>query len=276
MHWWTLERDDYGWLTPDLTALYRDFGPADAEPLLAAAHIDAVILVQAAPTVEETLYLFGLARSHPYVRGVVGWADLEDARELERLAGNESLLAVRPMLQDLPQDDWILRPALTPALRLLEELDLPLEALIKPVHLPIIRRLLERHPRLRIMVDHAAKPDIGGRSAVSWKSDLAALAASPRVWCKLSGLVTEAPPLAALSEFTPYVDSVFELFGAGRVVWGSDWPVLTLRLDYATWLRWAERLSAALSAEQSAQVFGGNAERFYVRAPALDPTGPLH
>lgn len=265
MHWWSIQRQDYGWLTPELTALYRDFGPTQADPLLAAARIDGVILVQAAPTVNETRYLFELARSRAYVRGVVGWADFNDVAQLESLACQPTLLAVRPMLQDLAEDDWILQSALKPALRLLEDLGLPFEALIYPRHLPVLRHLLDRHPRLRVMIDHAAKPDIAARSLEPWNADLAALAAAPQVWCKLSGLMTEARPEDAMAVLAPYVDALFNGFGVERVVWGSDWPVATLRLDYAGWLRGCEALTGALSAAQQAQIFGGNAERFYAR-----------
>jgi len=265
MHWWTIRRDDYGWLTPNLPALYGDFGAAEAEPLLAAGHIDGVILVQAAPTEAETQYLIELAQSRPYVRGVVGWADLYDAARLEVLARDQLLVAVRPMLEDLPAADWILQPELAPAVRLLEDLGLPFEALIKPHHLPVIRELLERYPRLRITIDHAAKPDISVRSMLPWKTDLAAVAKLPTVACKLSGLATEAKYGAALRDFVPYVDAVFALFGPERVIWGSDWPVLIERLDYLTWLEWAEQLCSDLTPDSRASVFGGNAERFYAR-----------
>ena len=263
MHWWSILRNDYGWLTPELGTLYRDFGAVDAQPLLAAAHMDGVILVQAAPTEAETRYLFELAEAHDYVFGVVGWVDLTDPERLRTMAREQPLLAVRPMLQDLAMNDWILRPEVTPALRLLEELNLPFEALILPQHIPIICELAARHPRLRMMLDHGAKPRIAERSMQPWRTDLAALAKSRNIHCKLSGLVTEAEASVAIADLAPYVDTLFDLFGTGRMVWGSDWPVLTQRLDYAAWLRWAEELTRGLSRVARNALFGGNAGEFY-------------
>lgn len=263
MHWWSIERRDYGWLTPDLGLLYRDFGPLDAAPLLAAAGIDGVILVQAAPTEAETHYLLNLARAHEYVWGVVGWVELTDCERLRTLAREAPLVAIRPMLQDLPAVDWILRPELAPALRLLEELDLPFEALVLPQHLPVIGELLARHPRLRVLIDHGAKPPIASRRVQPWRDDLAAVAASPNVVCKLSGLATEAGGTVTCDDIAPYVEIMFDVFGAGRVIWGSDWPVLTQSLDYATWVTWSEALTGSLPEADRAAVFGGNAASFY-------------
>ena len=266
VHWWNTRRTDYGWLTPEMGELYRDFGPAQTEPLLSAAGIDGVILVQAAPTEAETHDLFGQAVGRPYVRGVVGWVDLTDPARLEVMARDDRLVAVRPMLQDLPDPAWIMRSEVAPALHLLEDLDLPFEALVLPPQLPYITTLLERHPRLRMMLDHAAKPPIETRQIDAWQRDLARLSASPNVVCKFSGLVTEAETGVAIEALEPYVAAMFDLFGAGRMVWGSDWPVLTLRLDYDVWLSWAETLTACLSATSRAAVFGGNALRFYQKS----------
>ena len=263
MHWWSTRRSDYGWLTPELPTLYRDFGPAEATPLLEAARIGGVILVQAAPTLAETLYLLDLARSNSYVLGVVGWADLADPAEVDTLAAAELTVGVRPMLEDIADTNWILRPELREGLQRIAAQDLAFEALITPRHLPIIAALVDRHPTLRVIVDHAAKPSITVGRSQPWKSQLAALAAESRIYCKLSGLVTEAPRGAGFEALRPYVEAVFELFGAERVIWGSDWPVLTQRMDYASWVQLAEQLTAHLSPQSRAGVFGGNAQRFY-------------
>ena len=277
MHWWTTRRDDYGWLSPDLHELYRDFGPAEAEPLLAASAIDGVILVQAAPTLAETHYLLELARPREYVRGVVGWADLSDAREVEALLDSELIVAVRPMLQDIDHTGWILRRELTEGFQLLAARGIAIEALITPRHLSVIEELLARHPTLRVMVDHAAKPDIKAGALEPWKSELAMLATESRVFCKLSGLATEGPAGMVPEACAPYVSAILELFGPERVVWGSDWPVLTQRLDYASWVRWTEQLTAHLSPAARIGVFGGNALRFYgrrLRAGPITSTRP--
>ena len=263
MHWWTTRRDDYGWLTPDLPGLYRDFGPAEAEPLLAASAIDGVILVQAAPTLAETHYLLEMAQPRGYVRGVVGWADLSDAREVEALLASGLIVGVRPMLQDIDDTSWILRRELADGLQLLAARGVAFEALITPRHLCVMATLLDRHPTLRVMVDHAAKPYITAGAMEPWRSELAVLAAESRVFCKLSGLATEGPAGLAPEACAPYANTILELFGSERVVWGSDWPVLTQRLDYTSWVRWAEQLTAQLSLAARVGVFGGNAQRFY-------------
>jgi L-fuconolactonase len=167
-HIWRLERGDYGWLnpTPALAPIYRDFDLADLQPLLAAANVDATVLVQAAPTLAETRYLLDVARnSNGLVRGVVGWADLGAADAVETLAilaGDPLLKSIRPMLQDLADPDWIARPEVQPALAALPQLGLQFDALVKPRELKPLLRTLERHPDLGAVIDHCAKPDIAG------------------------------------------------------------------------------------------------------------------
>ena len=163
-HFWRLARGDYGWLTPAKGPIYRDFGPADLTPLLARAGIDATVLVQAAPTVDETRFLLELARTTPVVAGVVGWAPLDapDAPDVvAALAREPALKGLRPMLHDIPDVDWMLRPEVAPGLRAIAAADLTFDALVRPPHLPNLRRLLERHPDLRVVIDHGAKPEIG-------------------------------------------------------------------------------------------------------------------
>jgi hypothetical protein len=171
-HVWRLARGDYGWLTPALASIYRDFGLSDAHPLAAAAGIDTVVLVQAAPTVAETRFLLDTAKgSDGFVRGVVGWTDLaapDAERTLEELAGDPLLKGIRPMLHDLPDPAWILRADVQPALAALPSLGLTFDALVKPRELPALRQMLDRHPDLAVVVDHGAKPPIaaGGLAAV--------------------------------------------------------------------------------------------------------------
>jgi len=262
MHWWTPQRGDYGWLTASLPTLYRDFGPQDAEPLLRSAGIDGVVLVQAAPTLAETRYLLELAETRGYVEGVVGWVDFSRPRDLEELAGEPLLVGLRPMLQDLEPVEWILGVERHSTLKMLSSLDIPFEALVRPAHLPVLCRLLDRHPRLRLMIDHAAKPNVAGPLA-DWRRDLALLAQHARVFCKLSGLVTEAPASTPRAALTPIVDTLLETFGPERLIWGSDWPVVTLRMEYTTWHEWSLALLDPLAPADRAAIFGGNARRFY-------------
>ncbi len=265
-HFWRLARGDYGWLTGDLAAIYRDHAPADLEPLLEAAGIDRTILVQAAPTVAETDFLLRLAQATPFVAGVVGWVDLEAddaAHRIAALAARPKLIGLRPMIQDLPDDRWMLSDAIAPAIEAMAAEGLTFDALIKPRHLPILREFAARYPALDIIIDHAAKPDIAAGGLADWARDIRKLAAETRLVCKLSGLVTEAAPGWAAETLRPYIDVLLEAFGADRLMWGSDWPVLNLNGDYAAWLAAAEQCLGGLSEAERDAIFGGAASVFY-------------
>jgi L-fuconolactonase len=265
-HFWRLDRGDYGWLTPAQGAIHRDFGPTDLAPLLARHGIDATILVQAAPTVAETRFLLDLAEETPFVAGVVGWAPFAapDAVEcIGRLAVEAKLVGLRPMVQDEVDDDWLLRPALRPAFDAMIAHDLVFDALVLPRHLSRLLRVLERHPDLRVVVDHGAKPRIRDGALAPWAAAMAEVAAHPQVACKLSGLVTEAPAEAGSETLRPYIETLLELFGPARLVWGSDWPVVELAGGYDRWHDLARDALSGLDAAGRAAVFGGNAERIY-------------
>jgi L-fuconolactonase len=265
-HFWRLDRGDYDWLDSSLAPIHRDFLPEDLAPLLAQAGVDRTVLVQAAPTAAETDFLLDLAGAAPFVAGVVGWADLEASTAADRiaeLAGREKLLGLRPMIQDLADADWMLRPSLAPAFAAIVDFGLRFDALVKPTHLPILLTFARRHPALRIVIDHGGKPDIAAGRIEAWRRDIGALAGEPNVVCKLSGLVTEAAPSPAASDLRPYVDALLHAFGPARLMWGSDWPVLNLNGDYAGWRRTAQLLLSKLSDDERAAVFGGTAEAFY-------------
>jgi L-fuconolactonase len=265
MHVWQLSRGDYGWLTPDLPTIYRDFTIDDVRASWEQAGIDGAILVQAAPTLEETRYLLSVAESEPKVMGVVGWIDMlapDAADQLERLASNRLLRGIRPMLQDIPDDGWMLKAESTPVYRALIDLDLRFDALVLPRHLPNLLRLIERHSDLKIVIDHGAKPPIG-ESLDSWHRDLAQLADIPHVHCKFSGLVTECRDQASKAALEPVSQTLLALFGPERLMFGSDWPVCTLRNTYVQWWQWAKDLTAHLPPHQKTVLFGGSAQRFY-------------
>ena len=265
VHYWRVNRGDYDWLTPD-QPIYRDFLPPDAAPLFEAAGIDGVVLVQAAATEAETRFMLSLAETDPRVRGVVGWIDTlaPDAPDrLAALAQNPRLRGIRPMWQDIAEDEWMLRPEGNAAYRAVVELGLTFDALARVRHLPHMPRLIERHPDLPIVIDHGAKPEIAAGGLAAWKRGMETLASFPHVRCKFSGLVTEAAPGAPIDAIRPYAETLLELFGPGRLIFGSDWPVLTTRLDYATWWDWAHRLTAHLSPPDRDALFGRNAVAFY-------------
>lgn len=265
-HFWSIARTDYGWLTPALTTLYRDFQPADLQPLLAAHHVAGTVLVQAAPSVDETRYMLGLASRHAFIQGVVGWVDLtaNDAPAvIDELAEHPAFKGVRPMLQDLPDDAWIADAPIAPAIAHLVRRGLSFDALVKPRHLPHLLRFAQRHPDLSIVIDHAAKPDIAAGRFDEWRRDLAALARLPGMHVKLSGLATEAGPGWNADALHPVVDTVLQLFGPQAVLWGSDWPVLNLAGDYAQWVQTSDDLLAGLTVGERQAVLAENAQRFY-------------
>lgn len=278
-HFWRLSRGDYGWLRPDvceLAPLLRDFAPRDLQPLLQAGGIGQTVLVQAAESVAETEFLLELATSHAFIGGVVGWVDLsrsDAAATLERLAQHPKFKGVRPMLQDLPQADWIAHAPHADAVRTLIRLGLRFDALVKTEHLPALLRFLRAWPDLPVVIDHAAKPQLAhawqAEAMVDWRRQMAEIAALPQVSCKFSGLLTEMPPAArastaaAVQTLHPVFDAVLEWFGPQRVMWGSDWPVLTLAASHAQWLAATESLVGTLAPPEQASVWQGAARRFY-------------
>ncbi|MBI1243857.1 MAG: amidohydrolase family protein [Alphaproteobacteria bacterium] len=266
-HFWRLDRGDYGWLTPAKGPIYRDFGPADLRPILDRHAIARTILVQAAATLTETEYMLGIAADTPCVAGVVGWVDFASAdgpATVHRLARNPLLVGLRPMLQDIPDDDWLLRRDIEPTVRAMEEIGLVFDALVRPRHLSRLLAFIDRHPRLRIVVDHGGKPAIATRQADSWHADMAAVAARSDIMCKLSGLVTEAGADWQPRDLKPYVDHILATFGPQRTLWGSDWPVVNLAGGYDRWRAATLELTAALANADRSALFGGNAERLYL------------
>jgi L-fuconolactonase len=266
-HFWKIARGDYWWLTRDqFPKLYRDYLPDDLKPLLKDCGVDKTVMVQAAQTVDETKFLLSLADTTPFIAGVVGWVDFEAqdaAKQIAGLAKNKKLLGLRPMLQDLSDDNWILKPNLKPALKALPENGLRFDALIFPRHLPVIRKFLEQNPDLPVVIDHGAKPEIAKGEIRDWEAGMRAIARETRAVCKVSGLATEAGPNWTPEKLKPYVEVLLDCFGAKRLMWGSDWPVLSMAGEYTAWLKIAESFTKHLSADDRAQIFGGTAARFY-------------
>jgi len=266
-HLWTLARGDYGWLTPALQPIYRDFTLADLAPHLAAGRIEGTILVQAAATEAETMFLLEIAAGTEIVRGVVGWIDFDAAdaeARVEAMAARDLLVGLRPMVQDIPDDDWLLRPALAPLLTAMARQRLVFDALVLPRHLLRLLPVVDRHPDLQFVLDHFGKPALSTGEIGVWRRDIALLAERDNVVCKLSGLVTEAKPDWSLADLSGAVDHVLSCFGPQRMLWGSDWPVVDLAGGYGKWLGAAESLLADLSPDERAGIFGGTAARIYL------------
>ena len=265
-HFWRLADRNGAWPPPELAAIYRDFLPADLAGLLERDGVARTVLVQSMPNEDDTHFMLDLARHNAFIGGVVGWVDLKapDApARIAALAADPLLKGLRPMLQDLEDDDWIADPALAPAAAAMVRHGLGFDALVLPRHLPALLAFAERHPDLAIVIDHGAKPLIAQGVLEPWRADIARLAALPQVCCKLSGLVTEAGPGWDVDRLRPYVDHLLACFGPQRLIWGSDWPVLNLASDYALWLAASAALLGHLDAPAKHAIFGLNARRFY-------------
>ena len=265
-HFWRLAEPFTDWPTPDLAAIYRDFVPADLAPLLDRAGVTGTILVQAAPSIEETRSLLDLAETTPFVRGVVGWVDFgapDAVAQLRSLAGNLLLKGLRPMIQAQREPGWILQFGFDPVFQAMLEFGLRFDALVRADQIGDIGRLAARYPTLPIVLDHAGKPDIAGDEFAGWADDIGQLATNPNVCCKLSGLWTEAGSDISASAISPYVTHLLDTFGPQRLIWGSDWPVVELAGSYTGWCDQARQLLAHSPEAQREQVFSGNAARFY-------------
>ena len=266
-HLWTLARGDYGWLTPALAPIYRDFSLSDLAPHLARSGIEGTILVQAAPTEAETMFMLGLTETAEVVRGVVGWIDFDAddaAARIDALAAERLLVGLRPMVQDMADDDWLLRPGLAPLLTSMTRHGLVFDALVLPRHLPRLLEVIDRHDDLQFVLDHCAKPHLADGDITQWKQHIAEIATRPNIVCKLSGLATEARADWRIADLRLTVDHVRECFGPQRLLWGSDWPVVNLAGGYDRWFGATESLLADLSPAERADVFGGNAGRIYL------------
>lgn len=270
-HFWHPARGDYDWMPQDNLTLNRAYRPGDLAPALSTLGIDGTVLVQAAATVNETEYMLGLADATPTIKGVVGWIDFEDPSQLthlQRLARHPKFLGVRPMIQDIPDPDWMLRDNVQWAYQAIIDLDLTFDALGFPRHLPNFLTLITRYPDMRVVYDHCMKPQIrdqrAGQDAFSgWAKGITRLAQDTSGFCKLSGLITEADDGWTIADLQPFADHIIAAFGADRVMWGSDWPVCRLQAEYADWYDVAQQLTARLASSDRAAIFGGTAARFY-------------
>ena len=237
-HIWQRARGDYGWLTPAFGPIFRDVTLDDWRRVSGPCGVTGSIVVQAAPTEAETRFLLQQASDAPDVLGVVGWVDMlsgDAGQRIKRLAQDPKLKGLRPMLQDIADPDWILQDGLRGAFDAMLENDLTFDALVKPVHLSRIAELARRYPALRIVIDHCAKPDIAHGQWRDWAGEMEGLAQSPQMFCKLSGLWTEAAHGAAVADLEPCMRHVLACFGPAKTLWGSDWPVLELAGAYAQW-----------------------------------------
>lgn len=268
-HYWTPARGDYDWMPKGDPVLDRTWLPADLAPHLARHGIARTVLVQAAATVNETEYLLGIADATPSVGAVVGWVNFEnpaDRWHLERLKRHPKFRGVRPMIQDIADDDWMLRADVQWGFQALADLDLSFDALGYPQHLANFHTILTRYPAMRTVIDHCMKPRIRDDDPAHfrvWADGMSRLAADTGACLKFSALVTEDRADWSVERLKPYVDHVFQAFGPQRIMWGSDWPVCRLRAEYDAWRDAALALTRGLTEAERAQVFGATAAAFY-------------
>lgn len=268
-HFWRVSRGDYHWMTPDMgPPLYQDYLPEDMAPLLRKCGVDYTVVVQAAETEAETEFLLALAQETDFVAGVVGWLDMEDDQfetKLDKLRRSPKFVGLRPMLQDLDDDNYILRPKVLASLKAIAERDVAFDFLTFPRHLNNVVKALQAVPGLRAVIDHISKPDIANASFDAWAQDITRVASFENVFCKLSGMTTEAnQQLWKPRDLKPYIMHVLSVFGVERLMFGSDWPVCLLAGTYAETLNALRAvIDAELSSSQIAGIYGDNALRFY-------------
>jgi L-fuconolactonase len=266
-HFWVYDRREYDWIDDSMAPLRRDFLPDELKLELQRGGFQGCVAVQARQTIEETRWLLELAATSPIILGVVGWVDLQSPQvrsQLESVAGNPKLIGVRHVVQGEPDDRFLLRPEFLRGVSILEELDLSYDILIYAKHLPVAAEFVQRFPRQRFVLDHMAKPPIRSGSLHPWTEGIRKLAAFPNVFCKLSGLVTEADWQHWKPEdMVPYLDVAFEAFGPQRLMIGSDWPVCTVAASYGRTMGLVKDYLGRLSTAAREAVLGENAQRFW-------------
>jgi L-fuconolactonase len=266
-HFWQVGRFDYPWMTPAVDVLCHDYLPTALEPVLQRNGVGQTILVQASNSVAETRWLLTLADENPFIAGVVGWVDLQSDRvgqQLDELAAHPKFKGVRHLVESEPADDWLIQESVRKGLDELSSRGLSYDLLVHTRHLKHARAVVDRCPQLQFVIDHLAKPPIARNEIDEWARQMKPMAAAGNVWCKLSGLVTEANWNSwRIEDFIPYVDKAFELFGPQRLMFGSDWPVCLLAASYEQVLETFQTLLSDLSEEERDRVFSKNASQFY-------------
>jgi L-fuconolactonase len=269
-HLWDPARADYPWLTDELAAIRRAFTPDDLAPLLAAAGVDRTVLVQTRSSMAETLEFLAIADATPFIRGVVGWVDLTDAgiadglAELRNGPGGDRLVGIRHQVHDEPDPEWLLRSDVGRALGAIADAGLTYDLLVRSRELPAALEVARRYPDLRFVIDHLAKPPIREGRIEPWAGLIRPFGELTNVWCKVSGMVTEADWASwRPTDLEPYVGHVMDVFGAHRLIFGSDWPVCLLAASYQQVIDSSRAALGSLTTVEMAAVFGGNAAKAY-------------
>ena len=266
-HFWDLSRFEYSWMPPKPSVLRQTFLPDRLAPILTRNRFEGSVLVQANTLLAETKWLLDLANANEFIRAVVGWVDLTDpllGSVLDGLQKNPKLKGVRHPIHDEADDHWLMRADVLGGLRELARRDLPYDLLVRPRHLPLVPRVAERVPDLRMVIDHIGKPLIAAQVLEPWERDMGVASQLPQVYCKLSGMITEADPKVRMADqLRPYVSHVMRILGPDRLMFGSDWPVCMLAGT------WKEALAAFTQSigpqpiEVREKLLGETAQRFY-------------
>lgn len=266
-HFWIYNDREFAWLDDSMASLRRNFLPLDLQAELNANDFHGSVVVQTRQTLEDTRWLLALAEQNPSVLGVVGWADLcspDIALQLKNLSVNPKLVGLRHIVQSEPDDRFMLRPEFLRGIAALEEFDLAYDILIYAKHLPVATEFVQLFPRQRFVLDHMAKPPIKAREIDTWADGIHHLAAFPNLFCKMSGLVTEADwQHWTPNDIAPYLDIAFDAFGPDRLMIGSDWPVCLVAASYAQATGLVKNYILRRAPERAADVLGGNARRFW-------------
>lgn len=266
-HFWHYNPAEHVWMTDAMAILKKDFLPEDLAPLLEQAGLQGTVAVQARQNLQETEWLLELADQYDFIKGVVGWVDLRSPQarsQLETYAHHPKLKGVRHVVHDEPDDYFMLLPEFLAGLALLREFKLTYDLLLFPRHLPIALDVVKQFPEQKFVLDHIAKPFIKAKTISPWDKDLRELAKFENIYCKVSGMITEAAwGEWTAADFYPYLDVVFDCFGPNRLMFGSDWPVCTLSGTYAKVVQIVQEYLQQFPGEIEARIMGQNAVEFY-------------
>ena len=266
-HLWQYTPQEYGWISDSMSVLKRDFLPPDLQREIKSVGFDGVVSVQARQSLRETQWLLELAEKNNFIKGVVGWVPLismDLACELGKLMERPKLRAVRHVLQDEPDDNYMLRPEFDRGISLLKDFGLRYDILIFERHLKQATTLVDRHPDLTFILDHVAKPRIKENLISPWRENMKELAKRPNVYCKISGMATEADHANwTEKQLLPYIETALDAFGPRRLMFGSDWPVCLLATPYRRWFETVTNFIAPLSDSERSRIMGGTAVEAY-------------
>ena len=266
-HFWQVERFDYPWMDSSVKVLFQDYLPAQLKPMLDENGVSKTVLVQASNSVEESRWLLKLAEQNPFIAGVVGWVDLKSSEvdvQLDELGSDSKFKGVRHLVESEPDDDWLIQPEVLRGLQRLSTYDLTYDLLVHTRHLKHVPKVADACPELRLVVDHMAKPPIASGALTDWSTALKPVAANANIFCKLSGLVTEANWSSwQTNDLRPFVECALELFGPERLMFGSDHPVCLLAASYDRVLDSFQDILRDLPESDQARIFANNATNFY-------------